>query len=69
VGEALTEHAQHDVDSDQGREDQDFLRRRTRGTPHIAGEFGADGVRQVHLGDCLQHPLAAVSSAVSAVRL
>ena len=56
VGEALIEHAQHDIDPDQGREDQDFLRRRALGEhPHVAGEFGAQRVRQVHLGDRLQH--------------
>ena len=54
MGEALIEHAEHDIDRDQRRDDQDLLGRRALAEHlHVAGEIGPQRIGQVHLRDCL----------------
>ena len=55
MGEALVEHAEHDIDRDQRGEDQQRLRAGGLAERlHVAGEIGVNRVRQVHLRDRLR---------------
>ena len=56
VREALVQHAEHDVDGEQRGQDQErLLADRLGERLGVAGEVGADDVRQVQLGDRLAH--------------
>ncbi len=51
MGEALIEHAEHDIDRDERRQDQQFLRRGAVAKHfHVTGKIGPHRVRQMHLG-------------------
>ncbi len=51
VRQALVQHAEHDIDRDQRRQDQQRLRaHRLLEGLHVAGEVGVDRVGHVQLG-------------------